>query len=130
MDTYPVRELKQGETLLIKTEAGSTYRLLAETTPEVMDERERLFRGFRATRESDHQISGTPEAIDNEPTILMLRPRETDGVLRAGDYVELMWDRDHPENIKEWDIQFGPKFHNITTSKILDVEIVPAPENS
>lgn len=128
MERFNLTQLKPGEKLLVTTEEGSTYHLEAETAPEPVSEVGILFRGLRATRESDHAIVGRPEAIEDEPAILITPGGESDGILQAGDSLQIIWDSDHPESKKEWDIQFGPKFHPLRTSRIVDIELVPVQE--
>lgn len=129
METFDLKLLCPGEILSVRTETGSTYHLLAETAPESLSEAGILFKGFRATRNSDHDIAGRPEKINNEPALLITHSGESNGVLRTGDCMELVWDRDHPESRKSWDIQFGPKFNPLTTSRIVDIKLVPVSEN-
>ena len=118
MESFEIARLNQGEQLLVK----------AETAPESLTESQILFRGFRATRESDHDIEGGSELIENEPSILGIRSGDADGVLRAGDRLEISWDCDHPDSKGSWNIQFGPKFHPLTTSRIVDIELVSTEE--
>jgi hypothetical protein len=124
MEKFNVTELKIGEKILIKTETGSTYHLEAENIPEPIGESQYLFGGLRATRESDHDIVGRPELIENEAALLVIRGDEP-GVLQAGEQMEVIWDSDHPDSKADWDIQFGPKFHPVTTSRILDIQFIP-----
>jgi hypothetical protein len=128
MESFDVTQLGPGEKLMVETESGSTYHLKAETKPELLSKAGNLFRGLRATRESDHQIEGRPEIIEDEPAFLIIRSGQSDGVLRSGDCMEIIWDRDHPDSKKDWDIQFGPKFHPLTTSGIVGIELVPVEE--
>lgn len=127
MERYNLTQLKPGETLLVTTESGSTYHLQAETVLEPVGGTGSLFRGLRATRESDHAIVGRPEAIENEPALLFTQSGEPDGVLQSGDSMELIWDREHPDS-GNWDIQFGLKFHPLITSRIIGIELVPVEE--
>jgi len=128
MEKFDVSELRPGEKLLVKTETGSVYHLEAETVPERLSEVANLFKGFMATRESEHHIEGRPEMIERERVLLIIRSGRTDGVLQTGDFIELVWDRDHPDSRDSWDIQFGPKFHPLYTSDVVDIEFVPVEE--
>jgi len=127
MERFDVTKLVPGEKILVTTKTGSTYHLQAETAPAPVGESQHLFKGLRATRESDHDIEGKPEAIENEPALLVIRSDEV-GVLEAGERMEIVWDRDHPESRSSWDIQFGPKFHPLTTSRIVNIEHIPVQE--
>lgn len=128
MERFNLTQLKPGETLIVTTESGSTYHLQAETVLEPVGRTGSLFRGLRATRESDHAIVGRSEAIENEPALLFAQSGEPDGVLRTGEAMKIAWDRDHPESKSSWDIQFGPKFHPVATSRIIGIELVPVEE--
>ena len=127
MERFDLVELEPGEELLVTTETESTYHLLAESALETVGETRNLFRGLRLTRESDHDINGRPELIENEPAILITRSGDLSGILRTGDTLDLRWDFDHPES-KSWDRQFGPKFQPLYTSRIVGIELVPVQE--
>ena len=84
MESFDLTQLKKGEELLVTTESGSIYHLFAETAPESLGRGKHLIRGLRATRDSDHPISGDPELIENEPAVVQPFSSGGPGILEAG----------------------------------------------
>jgi len=127
MESFDLTQLKKGEELLVTTESGSIYHLFAETAPESLGRGKHLIRGLRATRDSDHPISGDPELIENEPAVVQPFSSGGPGILEAGHGMQILWDRDHPES-RNWDMQFGPVFQPLTTARIVGIELIPVKE--
>src|SRR5579884_2323678 len=121
MEQYDLSKLKPGEKLIVETESGSFYHLEAETKPERLSEYANLFTGLIATRKSNHEIEGRPQLIEDEHAKVIIRSGRTDDEMRVGNFMEIMWDVDHPVSKHDWDIQLGPKFHPLTTSHIVDI---------
>lgn len=128
MESFDFSELKPGDKLLVKTETGSIYHLDAEIAPDCRSEAGNLFGGFIITRESDHHFASRPEWIEKEHSLIIIRSGRDGSELRAGDYMEVIWDKDHPDSKENWDIQFGPRFHTFATSRVVDIEFVPVQE--
>ncbi|HET7529162.1 MAG TPA: hypothetical protein VFJ84_02970 [Candidatus Saccharimonadales bacterium] len=124
MERFHFKDLKPGESLRVETEAGSIYTLIGEVPPERVGGN--MFRGFRVTRESNHDLNGYPfgpdaSHISDEPACVELHSPD-EGVMIVGHRMEVLPDILHEEADGQ------RKFANFVTSGITNIELI-SPES-